>query len=134
MAICDHNYKFTLVDSGRESDGSVFSASYIGNALTDGSLDLPKSRHLSGSNIKFLYVIVGDEAFPLKTYMLKPYPRNELDDSRRIFNYRLSRARQVIENFFGIMASRFRIFRRTINSKPENVKQIVKASVALHNF
>ena len=70
MAICDHNYKFTLVDIGdseRESDSSVFSASYIGNALTDGSLDLPKSRQFSGSNKTFPYVLVGDEAFPLKT-------------------------------------------------------------------
>ena len=66
--------------------------------------------------------------------MLKPYARNVLDDSKRIFNYRLSRARRTIENAFGIMASRFRIFRRPIISTPENVKNIVKAAVALHNF
>ena len=137
MAMCDHEYKFTLVDigdSGRESDGSVFSASNMGHALADGSLDLPKPRQLLGSGKEFPYIIVGDEAFPLKTYMLKPYARSDLDDSKRIFNYRLSRARRVVENVFGIMSSRLRIFRRPINSKPENVKEIVKAAVALHNF
>ena len=50
------------------------------------------------------YIIVGDEAFPLKTYILKPpYPKSQLDVSKRIFNYRLSRAR---ENVFGISVAR----------------------------
>ena len=67
------------------------------------------------------------------TFFLKPYARNVLDNSKRIFNYRFSRAREVIEDAF-IMASRIRIFHRPINSSPENVKIIVKAAVALHNF
>ena len=137
MAICDYSYRFILVDigdSGRESDGSVFAASSIGRALSRDLLNVPKPRQIPGSDKKFPYVIVGDEAFPLKTYLLKPYARNVLDDSKRIFNYRLSRARRVIENAFGIMASRFRIFHKPINSAPENVKNIVKAAVALHNF
>ena len=50
-----------------------------------------------------------------------------------MFN-RLSRARRVIENAFDILASRFRLIRRPINNIPENVKHIVKAAVALHNF
>ena len=137
MGMCSYDYRFTLVDigdSGRESDGSVFAASSIGHALATGSLDLPEPRQLPGSDKNFPYVIVGDEAFPLKNYLLKPYARKVLDDTKRIYNYRLSRARRVIENVFGIMASRFRIFHRPINSRPEYVKNIVKAAVALHNF
>ena len=69
MANCDRNYEFKLVDisdSGREGDGSVLTSSYIDNALTDGSVDQPKSRQLSGTNKTFPYVLVGDVASPLK--------------------------------------------------------------------
>ena len=80
------------------------------------------------------YVIFGDEAFPLKPYLLKPYPARQLDMSKRVFNYRLSRARRIVENAFGILASRFAIFSRPITLESEKVESIVLAACALHNF
>ena len=71
----------------------------------------------------------------LSLTMLRPFPRrNDLNLYQLIFNYRLSRARGVIENTFGILASRFRIFRRFIIVKTEKIKYITKADVILHNF
>lgn len=56
-------------------------------------------------------VFVADDAFPLKTYILKPYARSTyLSRNPKIFNYRLSRARRIVENAFGILTSKFRIF------------------------
>lgn len=52
----------------------------------------------------------------------------------RIFNYRLSRARRMIENTFGIMSSQWRIFRTAINAHPELVEDIIEACVCLHHF
>jgi len=59
-------------------------------------------------------VLVGDDAFALKTYIMKAYSSRGLQQNQRIHNYRLSRARCVVENAFGIMCSRFRVFSRPV--------------------
>ncbi len=65
---------------------------------------------------------------------MKPYPFSNLAESKLIFDYRLSRAQRVVENTFGICASRFHAFHRQIIAKVQNVIAITKAFVALHNF
>ena len=65
---------------------------------------------------------------------MKPYPNQNLSIEQRIFNYRLSRARRVIDNTFGIATPRVRVFRRPIIAKTEKVKSITKAVVALHKY
>ena len=137
MAVCDANYCFTLIDignAGRHSDGGVLSNSAFGKAMEDGALSLPKAEVIPGINAAIPYVFVGDAAFPLKTYMMRPYPGRFLPENKRIFNYRLSRARRIIENTFGIMVSKFRIFRRAILANPVKVTKITKAACCLHNY
>ena len=46
-------------------------------------------------------LILGDGAFPLQTFMLKPHRDAMLPDDKRYFNYRNSRARLVTEGAFG---------------------------------
>lgn len=66
--------------------------------------------------------------------MLKPFSKNRLSAEERIFNYRLSRARRVIENTFGILGSKWRIYRSAINASLELTEKIIKATVCLHNW
>ena len=51
------------------------------------------------------YVCVGNDAFGLKPRMMNTYPLQNLPVDKRVYNYRLSRARRVVENVFGIAAS-----------------------------
>ena len=76
---------------------------------------------------------LGDDAFPLRRNLLKPFSHRKLS-LEKIFNYRLSRARRVVENAFGILASRFRIFYKPIDLKVETIEVLVKAACALHNW
>ena len=84
------------------------------------------------------HCIVADEAFPLRIDLMHPYPcqnkNQNLPQDRAIFNYRLSRARRIVENCFGIFAQRWRIFMRRIQLDPENVTEVIKACCVLHNF
>lgn len=138
MALVDANYNFIALDVGsygKNSDGGIFANSNLGKRLQQGTLGIPGNSLLPGTSIETPHVIVGDEAFPLKTYLMRPYPGQNLNDDKRIFNYRLSRARRIVENTFGILTQKFRIYNRRINqANPENVDNIVLATCILHNF
>lgn len=92
---------------GSLPDSSIFAKSGLGTALETGSLILPPPKELPGTNKKLPHFFVGDEAFPLRTDLMRPYSKKGIkSDRERIFNYRLSRGRRVIENAFGILSSR----------------------------
>lgn len=124
MAVVDDDYKFSYIDvgcNGRVSDGGVFQRCSLSNQL---ETILPVN-----------HCIVGDNAFPLKTYLMKPYGESSnMTTAQKIFNYRLSRARRIVENAFGILVSRFRIFEKPLPYNPDKVIKIVKACCALHNW
>ena len=52
----------------------------------------------------------------------------------RILNYRLSRARRVVENAFGILANMFQVLLSTMQQQPETVKLIITACMLLNNL
>lgn len=137
MALVDANYKFLYVDvgcNGRVSDGGVFGNCSLSRALEENILHIPKERALEGRNKPVPFVVVADDAFALKPYIMKPYPFRNQPGPNRVFNYRLSRARRVVENAFGHIANRFRILRRPIELCPEKAIKLVLAICALHNF
>lgn len=141
FAVCDHNYVFRYVNIGAYGsacDSTVFNSCSFGKALYNNVLNLPEDQILPNTpSIKFPYYFVGDEAFPLRTNLLRPYPSlktRDLAKTESIFNYRLSRARRIIENSFGILVSRWRIFRKPIIADPSTVELITKACICLHNY
>ena len=137
LAVCDAKYKFTIIDigdSGSHSDGGVFANSCFGRALNKNQFPLPPPSPIINGTESLPYCFVADEAFPLKTNLMRPYPGHQLPDDKKIFNYRLSRARRIIENAFGILTARWRIFKRPINSTIENAKLYTNTACVLHNF
>ncbi|XP_046567392.1 protein ALP1-like [Haliotis rubra] len=80
------------------------------------------------------YFIIGDDAFPLRPWMMKSFSMRQMELDQQIFNCRLSRARRVVENTFGILAMRFQIFLGSLNSTAVRAEQITQACVTLHNM
>lgn len=138
LAIVDANYRFLLVDfgtNGRISDGGVLQNTSFYEKLVNENLHIPQPDDVSENFKNMPYVFVADDAFPLTTNILKPFRQGLLDTAgKEVFNYRLSRARHMVENVFGILASRFRIFHTQINLEPHNIEKVVMAACALHNF
>lgn len=140
MACCDADGIFTCIETGyagRNSDGGIFRASAIKHWLTTEGLNIPPPSRLPDdeNDIDFPYYFVGDEAFPLSRYLFRPYPQRGLDNTKRIFNYRLSRGRKTVECAFGMMAEKFQVLNTPIRCRnPETVNNIVKAVCVLHNY
>lgn len=139
MAIVDAEYKFVCVDVGgygKNSDGGIFETSNMGRRFERGLMKIPNSHPLPGANVPCPYVLIGDEGFALKPYLMRPYPyRQSREDIRKEnYNTRLCKARRVVENAFGILAQKWRIFYRPIDLSIETNISVVRTACILHNF
>ena len=80
------------------------------------------------------YVILGDVAYLLKSWLLKPYRENvNTPPEQKYFNYRLSRARIIIECAFGKLKGRWRALLKRNNSHVSIMPTIVMACITYVN-
>ena len=137
FALVDANYKFMWVDlgvNGSSSDAQIFNQSELRSGIIDGTLQVLAAEPLPGDDRSMPYFLIGDDAFSLRTWLIKPFCGCGLPDDQKIFNYRLSCARRVVENVFGIMANRFGCLFTTMNQNKDTVTSIVLACCVLHSF
>ncbi|XP_039951489.1 putative nuclease HARBI1, partial [Bactrocera tryoni] len=135
MAVVNANYEFLMVDvgkNGRASDAGIFRDSLFLMSLKNNELKIPSKECPPGCDTALPYVFVADDAFPLTENIMKPFSHTSMIKDEIIFNYRLSLARGVVENTFGILSSRFRILLKTINLSAE--KTTIPTCCHLHNF
>nr|CAI5838753.1 unnamed protein product [Callosobruchus analis] len=138
FALVDADYNFLYANvgcQGRISDGGVFKNTSLWKKIEDGSLTSIKPRPLPGRQKDIPYLILGDDAFALNENVMKPFAGvHQKGSAERIFNYRLSRARRVVENAFGILSAVFRVLRKPLLLQPDRAKTIVLTAIYLHNF
>lgn len=138
MALVDADYCFLFADvgcQGRISDGGVFRNTSFCEKLQHNKLNLPPDNILKGRKRPVPYVFVADDAFAMQAHIMKPYSGTQQKGSiERIFNYRLSRARRIVENAFGILSSVFRVLRKPLLLEPQKAEKVVLTCLYLHNF
>ncbi|KAK4312013.1 hypothetical protein Pmani_016529 [Petrolisthes manimaculis] len=120
--------------NGRASDGGVWNKCKLKEDIEYEEIGIHPPANLPNYDIQVPYVIVGDDAFPLQKYLMNPYPGNDQSNEKHIHNYRLSRARRVSENAFGILSSRFQVFNKPIRTCPERANMVIQACLVLHNM
>ena len=137
MAVADAGHRFLYVDVGAEggaSDGGTWSNCSLHNALEEHRAKVPQPVPLPADDKPMPYHFVGDDAFSLRTWLMKPFSHRSQVQRERIYSYRLSRARRVVENAFGILSQRFRCFMTTMQQNPDNINLITMCACVLHNL
>ena len=92
LAICHAKYCFTYADFGQygsANDSSVFRSSGLYKAFEENKFNVSVPTEAGGFEDPLPYFLLGNEMFPLKTWLMRPFP-GSLDDSQKIFNYQLS--------------------------------------------
>lgn len=136
QAVADSDYKSLAIDvgaKGSQNDGGTFAASSLAKCLRENTFNMPPDCRLPNSTSIQPNVIIADEAYPLKPYLLKPYARKGLTPTKTNFNYRLSRARRCIECAFEMLYAKWRILAKNIEMNLHNVTLIIQCVCLLHN-
>ena len=137
FALVDADYKFVYFEvgaPGRTGDATIWNVSPLKQQLQDNTLHAPPSLATPDTNRAIPSLIVADSAFALGSTVMKPYPERNITWQERTFNYRLSRARRIVENAFGILACRFAVYQSAMKVDPKRVQVFILATLALHNF
>jgi hypothetical protein len=85
---------------------------------------------------KLPYVILGDQGYPLKDYLMRLYGTDNAAFCHEIaaYNYRHSRARRMVECAFGILVSKCRCLKTELQVLPEHMDKLVLTACLLHNL
>ncbi|XP_049294156.1 uncharacterized protein LOC125769466 [Anopheles funestus] len=105
QAVADANCKFITIDvgdDGRRNDSGVFVNTSLYHHLENNSFNTPPPESLPATNFNMPYVLLGDQGYPLKPYLMRPYSSN-MDAAKETINYLLSSARMTVERAFGIL-------------------------------
>ncbi|XP_064077724.1 uncharacterized protein LOC135195397 [Macrobrachium nipponense] len=136
MALSDAKYRFPFIDVGAEGgvgDGGTWQKCNLARAITYNRAGLPQDRNLPNDDEPIPFIVV-DDAFALKSWMMKPYSHQSQDPTERLYSYRLSRARFVVENAFSLVQMRWRVFRTTMQPDVKVCKNITLCTYVMHNL
>jgi hypothetical protein len=136
QGVADAHCRFIFIDVGgfgKQHDAGTYHASSL-SAFIEADENFPANRVIPGIEVPMPYTFVADGAYPLRKRLLKPYGGSRLTARQRIFDGRLSRARVNVERAFGILAAKWRILLKSIETAVPQAESIVKCVCILHNI
>lgn len=136
QGIVDANLKFipaTVGFPGSIHDGRVLRLSGLYDLAQNEQILSGPTCNINGIEIRPL--LAGDSAYPLTSWLVKPYPdRGRLTPEKRKFNLKLSALHCVVERAFGMLKGRWRIALKKVKQKTSTLKKTVIAACVLHNI
>lgn len=135
MAMVDAQYRFIWGSCGypgNSHDSIIFKSTELYTDIIENAA-IQQIGHKVGS-VRVPPLILGDSAFTMHPWLMKPYTNAVPDAKQRYFNYRLSRGRMVTECAFGQLKGRWRILLRKCECTPQQVAKATLACMVLHNI
>lgn len=135
MYIINYRYRFTYLNvgsPGKNNDSYIFEKSALKREHSEDRIFYNMGKQIGNAMIPVL--LIGDSAFRLSPYLMKPYPQADLSPIQQNFNYVLSRSRRVVENAFGQLKNRFRRIGKGLEVEMKHVPTVVRAACILHNI
>ena len=80
------------------------------------------------------FYVVADYAYGLSNSVLQPYAKQNPSYNKQIYNYRHTRACQMVGCTFGILANKWHVFHRPLDVNIDFLVSIIKACCILHNL
>ena len=117
---------------GRNHDSIIFRSTSLYSKLMENGIASTFTKLIE--RVKVPFMIIADSAFPHLSWIQKPYTNAVLSEKQCYFNYRLSRARMVVECAYGMLKSRWRVLHRRCDSNNETMKVKTLACIVLHNI
>lgn len=112
QGVVDGNKNFVIIDvgsRGKQYDATTFRYSKLFHLLEKKKFYVPKDSKFPHYNVRVPFVFIGDEAYLLKTYFMRPYSKKQLTPVKQTYRYtRLSAAQKCIECAFGILWFKWR--------------------------
>jgi len=83
---------------------------------------------------KISFCFCGRRGISFENNLMIPFARRQLNNMKRIYNYRQSRARRIVECAFGILTKRFNVFENKMLVHLDKAAVITQAACVLHNI
>ena len=118
---------------GRVHDARVFANSSLYQRGQGGNLLPDWKEEIAGKEVPI--VLLGDPAYPLLPWLMKAYPNNgHLTPEQKRYNYRLSKARVVVEHCYGRLKGRWRCLLKRLDVDVSDAPKLIAACCVLHNI
>ena len=118
---------------GRVHDARVFANSSLYQRGQSGNLLPDWKEEIAGKEVPI--VLLGDPSYPLLPWLMKAYPNNgRLTPEQKRYNYRLSKARVVVEHCYGRLKGRWRCLLKRLDVDVSDAPELIAACCVLHNI
>ena len=135
MSAVDAKYRFLWGSCGfpgNSHDSIILQSMSLWSDIQNGKV-LPSFLQ-NENDVNIPPLLIGDAALPQEPFLMKPFMNAVLSTEQHYFNYRLSRARMIIECAYGQLKGRWRHLMKKSEGGLYEIKTVTLACMVLHTL